>query len=841
MQTTGRSTPSTAGDRWIQTVCKMCLHGCGLRVRVKDGVILKVEGDPTNIDNLGKVCAKAHAGIMRHYDPKRFKSPLKRTNPKKGPGVDPMWQEISWDEALDTVTQKLKKIRETDPRKFIFVCGDFERLYNWGWGAVYGSGNFFTTVGQFCGAAYHPINGMIDAAFASVNDYEYCNYWIQIGAGDGFSSHLHVAGSIKRMADARVDRGMKVVILEPRLSAAAAKADEWIPIRPATDRAFVLGMMHVMVHELGIYDREFLKKRTNAPYLVGPDGYIFKDKVTHKAMIWDPVDKKAKTWDDPTIKDFALDGSYSIDGVAVRPGFQVFKTLLEEHPPERMAQICDVPAETIRRIAKEFVEAARIGSTIVVEGRELPYRPAAINFYRGSLAHIDGGMDNLTYKLANMLVGNIDVPGGHLGVPLDPRGFKFWMSDGEDGMIGHAGIHTLHPPVPFSFPANTTQLLEWFPVGIDAGHLSAHTILNPEKYHLNFQPEAMMIYHANPLWNIPGRKHVQKVFEMMDFIVCIDVVPSESNEWADIILPDHTYFESTMLVSLEPPVVDDYALRQPVVPPVHNTRDATDILTELADRLGFLNAWNDLQNFLWTLIRKPEYMLAPDKKYTVEEIIDRAAKTYYGEDHGLEWFKQHGHLVRHKTAEEQYLPFGNRRIPFYFEYIKKMGDELKSNLAKHGVEWDTSSYQPLPFWRTSIVHNAPPKYDLYAISFKSAELNFEENVNISWIYELVERTPHNMGVLINPATARARGIGDGDPIVIESVENEIIGVAKLTEGVRPDTIAISNGITRWVNHPTIKYKGTHFNTILPSTLEYTDLMTGAVESTARVCVRKLER
>ena len=75
-------------DRWYQSVCKMCLHGCGIRVHVVDGVVVKIEGDPTNPDNLGKLCPKGNVGMLRLYDPKRVKAPLVRTNPRKGPGVD---------------------------------------------------------------------------------------------------------------------------------------------------------------------------------------------------------------------------------------------------------------------------------------------------------------------------------------------------------------------------------------------------------------------------------------------------------------------------------------------------------------------------------------------------------------------------------------------------------------------------------------------------------------------------------------------------------------------------------------------------------------------------------
>ncbi len=82
---------SLKSGKWIPSTCKMCLHSCSNLVHVTDdGIINKIEGNPTNPSNAGKLCPKGNAGIMRHYDPERFKQPLRRTNPEKGPGVDPM-------------------------------------------------------------------------------------------------------------------------------------------------------------------------------------------------------------------------------------------------------------------------------------------------------------------------------------------------------------------------------------------------------------------------------------------------------------------------------------------------------------------------------------------------------------------------------------------------------------------------------------------------------------------------------------------------------------------------------------------------------------------------------
>ncbi|MBI4445248.1 MAG: molybdopterin-dependent oxidoreductase [Acidobacteria bacterium] len=832
-------TPSvTRGDgQWLPSTCGMCLHGCGIQVYVEDGVALKIEGDPTNPDNLGKLCPKGNAGLSRLYDPARVLKPLKRTNPVKRAGVDPGWVEIEWDEAMDIVARELGKIRKDDPRKLLVAIGDFQRILFWGWPAVFGSPNFFTSLGNYCGGSYHPVNGSVDGSFAAINDYERCNYWIQIGSGDGFSSHLHVSGSSKRMADARM-RGMKLVVLDPRLSTAAAKADEWIPIVPGTDRAFVLGMAHVLVHELDRYDREFLRQRTNAPYLVGEDGFFVRDE-KGRVLVWNERENHSGAWDEVPADCVALLGSFEINGKKVRTGFQVWKDILATHTPEAMSQVCTVPAEAIRRIAREFVDAARIGSTIELEGKTYPFRPAALNYYRGSQSHSNGLFDNMTYKLFNMLVGNIDVPGGHLGVPLDTRGF--FVSPGESGQL-KPEPHQLHPAPPFKYPPDSTHLMEWFPIGFDAGQLNTETILSPERFGLKYQPEAMMLYHSNPIWNMPETDKVEEIMRRMKFVVAIDIHLTESTQWADIFLPDRTYLESTLLNCLEPPVVTGHSVRQPVVEPLGDTRDAYEILTDLAQRMGFLDNWNDLLNIVCGFAFNTRYLLEPSKRYSVEEIYDRFAHSIYGDDKGLEWFKKQGHTYRPRTAKEAFEPYGNLRIPFYFEFIKQTGAELEKQLKAHGVnDWPLENYLPLPFWKPSqVIEDGKKGYDLYAITFKDVIHTFGDTVVMTWLTEVSEKDPIHQGILINSKTAKKLGVETGEKIRLVSPGGRIEGRAQVVEGIHPQVVGISNSITReYVTNDKVNYKGSHFNRLLTGSLRYTDGATGGLESTARVRLEKV--
>src|SRR3990170_2087305 len=108
-------------DVWIHSICEMCKGDCGILVHRVDGVIVDIKGDPDCPNSRGKNCAKSIAGIMQLYDPNRVKTPLKRTNPEKGLGIDPGWVRISWDEALDILKEKLTKIRKEDPRKLAWA------------------------------------------------------------------------------------------------------------------------------------------------------------------------------------------------------------------------------------------------------------------------------------------------------------------------------------------------------------------------------------------------------------------------------------------------------------------------------------------------------------------------------------------------------------------------------------------------------------------------------------------------------------------------------------------------------------------------------------------------
>ncbi|MHC4590031.1 MAG: molybdopterin-dependent oxidoreductase, partial [Planctomycetota bacterium] len=107
-------------DVWIPTSCGQCYCMCGIKVRRQNGIVTEIAGNPDAPTGRGTICTKGLASPHLLYDPYRVNYPMKRTNPEKGIGVDPKFVRISWEEALDTIDQKLRECQERDPRGLFF-------------------------------------------------------------------------------------------------------------------------------------------------------------------------------------------------------------------------------------------------------------------------------------------------------------------------------------------------------------------------------------------------------------------------------------------------------------------------------------------------------------------------------------------------------------------------------------------------------------------------------------------------------------------------------------------------------------------------------------------------
>ena len=146
--------PKEKGKRQVlYGLCRACMQGdCATLVYLEDGIIVKTEGNPEAPPNYGSLCPRGKSELMGLYNPYRVKTPMVRTNPEKGLDVDPMWKEVTWDEALDLVAERLKNVREKDPRGLVLCEGWGQRdTILWQpFGQAFGTPNEIGSHGALC-------------------------------------------------------------------------------------------------------------------------------------------------------------------------------------------------------------------------------------------------------------------------------------------------------------------------------------------------------------------------------------------------------------------------------------------------------------------------------------------------------------------------------------------------------------------------------------------------------------------------------------------------------------------------------------------------------------------
>lgn len=844
--------PARAADEWIPTLCDMCYNYCGILVRQKNGLAVEIKGNPDHPNNKGKVCGKSLAGLMGLYNPYRVKAPLKRTNPEKGIGVDPKWKEISWDEALDTVAQRLKKIRAEDPRKLLFYYWErFNRDIYLGFFHAFGTPN--VTIGPahvHCGNNRHPIDITYHASFRESVDFPRCNYFLLIGSQLGSALDTRATAAMASIAEARA-RGMRMVVVDPRYTDAAKIADEWIPIRPGTDGAFALALLNLLLNYLHVYDERYLKLYTNGPYLVRADGSYMREAETKKPLIWDRKEERAKPFDAPDIKDFLLEGSVPVQGTECKPAFQLLKDHVRAYTPERVSRITTVPASTIRRLAEEMGEAAQIGSTITMDGVEMPLRPFAVSWHKGSSAHKHSMLAGIAMKLLSVVLGGLDVPGSVLSMP-SLFGPVTAPAAGTDGLLipgglRHASGQGLYPLRKVRKP-ETIDLREIFPFRFSGTAFDVMVLTNPKAYGIPYSPEMAVIYRTNVMTNAGSPHEVAAALKKLQFIVTISTELDETAEFADIVFPDTHYLESLSFygdidgtVQAGGPGVFWFSVTQPVVEPPFKPpfkmQHAGDLFIELASRAGFLKEFNSLLNVNWNL--KGSCVLDPLKRYGVEELSDRRARNMFGEERGLDWFLKHGVLKQEKTLKQAFhRVFHNARVPVYFEQFLGAKEEVGRICKELKLELDLSDFQPLPDWKPCPAYEEKSsEFDLFCINFKVYNHSFGMTASNPWLNELAEQR-RTYDIWINTDTGHRRGIRDGSRIKLKTSYGTVVeGNAKLTEAIHPEVVGVPGVFGQWATRrPTAFGRGVHSSSLLRRGIDTIDFLSGALDHCVKVKV-----
>ncbi len=892
----------------VQTYCYQCVNGPDmLTVEVVDGVATKVEPNfaakgvhPAE----GKVCVKPYGLVQKLYNPSRILQPMKRTNPNKGKDQDPGWQEISWDEALDTIAERMKAIRdkglvdENGEPRFAFTTG----------GA--GTPMFYAgTLGAFLGA-WGPLDFSLGAggtvkcyhsehvygefwhrAFTVLPDTPRCKYVLSFG------QNIEASGGVTavyRHADARA-RGWKHIQFEPHLSVTAAKANEWIPIRPKTDGAVLFAMLHVLVHEhaLDELDAAFLRDHTASPYLVGPNDYYLRDRDSRKPLIWDRKTNRAVPFDTPDI-DPAVAGRFVVASalevgadeetwdhtqVEAATGFEKLKDHTRDNTPEWAESVSDVAADTIRRIANEYLAAAEIGATHVVQGRELPYRPVAIQL--GKSVNNGWGSYECVWArtVMQVLVGALEVPGGLLGATSLVVG-PDWdrmasVTAGEDGFMA----------APFS-PTDKTgwidqremrhayrMLTPLIGSGFYAPFLGATTLTwmrlqgrAAESWPKPNPPDVWFTYKCNPSISFSETSRLGETIAQFPFMVSFGYTQDETNHFADIILPEATDLESNQLTRIggthyfeQQWEAEGWALRQKVVEPQGEAKDFSWICNELARRIGILEEYNGMINVgacgVPLKTEAWDYSLDPTGVHDPDEVWDAVCKAASHdlsggqEVHGLDWFKENGFMVRPFSSLEWYLfpklvDEGLRFELPYQERIYRVGKQLANRLHESGDTWwdrQLEEYEVMPRWKDLnklwddlIEKNykvSASEFPFWLLTARSMQYAWGGNVSIQLMKEVAGNVAGHDGILINTGKAEQLGIADGDLIEVTSPVNKTRGRARLRQGIRPDVILMVGQFGHWKTPFAKDMKMPGLNDLVPMAMDFLDGSGASIDAT----------
>ncbi len=254
----GRSVSRTAGTpRFpVPSACGMCSARCGIIAYLEDNIVVKIEGNPRDPNNHGRLCARGLAGIQVLYSPDRLAFPMKRTG-ARGEGK---WQRLSWDQAYAEVVEKLKAWQGNRPEALVLLSGLDDLLVS-RLARAYGTPHWFSSAALTRANKETALNLTMGVS-VDVNHLAYAKYILNFGANPYETGQYHVP-LVQRLIDGRLS-GAKLVTFDPRTSNTAGKSDEWFPIRPGTDGLVALAMANVIV-QLGLYDRDFVENWMNVP------------------------------------------------------------------------------------------------------------------------------------------------------------------------------------------------------------------------------------------------------------------------------------------------------------------------------------------------------------------------------------------------------------------------------------------------------------------------------------------------------------------------------------------------------------------------------------------------
>jgi anaerobic selenocysteine-containing dehydrogenase len=737
--------PKTGMERkMIPSSCWSCVTRDAMVGYVENGRLVKLEGHPDSIRGRGKVCSKGAAGVNQLYDPDRVLYPMKRAG-KRGEGK---WKRITWDDALTELTARLKKLRDAGhPEKFMFHYGRMKAssskivkmfLDNYGTGTV---GNHTS----ICEGGKWTAQELTWGKHYDNWEFENTKYVLNFGSGV-LEAHTNHIPTSQRLVDAIVDRGVKMVTFDVRLSNTAARSTEWVPIKPGADGAVALAMCREVMNA-GLYDKEFFKfiKATDNPNA--------------------STDEKVAT----------------------------LKKHLAKYTPEWAEKISGVPAAKIKTLALEFARA----------------KPACVISYRGTVAHYNGNDAERAVQMLGAITGNIDSPGGRCrgvgakwkypkGPKKKPKKKKLKIVDGFKGAIAYPTHHSNHQilkVIKDGF-AGRPDVYMWYcytPVYANGECQENIDIL---------KDESLIPY------NVCVNAYYDESAALADLILP-NPSYLEWWDWEDMVSPTQVpeYYirqpfvkplgESRDFKDVCCELADRLGFPLGFSSAEEFVKKSCEKTPGVKEAGGFeymktRGVWHDPN-------AKPKfytYKKAVKEKDLQKEgvILDEATGTYWNWKKAKAKSEAEAKKKGYTKTKNAYKGYVGQKIGdkvykgFKPDKVNKSGYfEVYSELLK------IKKYPPLPTYVPIPEYEKMGPDDLILTTYKVPVQIHSRSANCKWLTEVYHDNPG----MINPKTARRLGIKDGDKIKVKSSVGEITTKANVTEAVIPGIVAISHHLGHW--------------------------------------------
>lgn len=758
-QAWGQNSPDLKQVKFVRSVCSPnCTAACGINAMVVDGQIktLTPTDDYPEPEYGPRGCLKGLSFLNLIYGPDRLEKPLIRTG-ERGRGE---FKEVSWEEALDYAAERLKELgAKYGPESigFSFQVGGTGHVHKGAWIAL-------STMAGWTLLHPYDLNGDLPMFFpqtfgVQTEELEPIE-WLNSRYTAIFGSNVMVTRLMDSgmLTEGRI-KGAKMVVFDPVYSVTAAKADEWIKLRPSSDAALALGMARTIIDER-LYDRDFIVTYTDLPLLVRLDN--------GKRLRAEEVEGLTKPGDIPDYReayvayngewltvhpekldlplDLMLEGQWEVtlrDGtrVTVKTAFQLLKEYLDIITPDYVKEETGVPWERVTRLAREMAAT----------------KPLHVIYGASNYQWYHGDLKGRALSLLPVLTGNIGLPGsgistyaGQYRVRMDVK--DWWFPETPKWI---PWLYFLHGPTP--------QMVAPYPKnGLKGFVFGWH---NPYDQH-----------------NMADRLRQMAQNGETEFVVAIDFQKTTSCNWADVVFPAAGWYEKTELVTT--PLHPYMQLQQPAIDPFGERKSELWMARELAKRLN-----PKFEN---------HFFPGEGEQQAAEKAIELILRTGGSPTAGITLAQLKKGPVRMPSEGPN-----NRQVPFYEQIAHKKpfpslsrpaaysatAQFVKSGRIEFYKDEDIflESGEALPVHKPPFVDSeykllpeAREKYKFAYITRNSLYRIHSTHSNNIWMNELENGKPK---VFLNPEDAMEKGIKEGDLVELYNARGLVKGHAVLDPGM----------------------------------------------------------